>query len=148
MHFQLAIFYCKIMKLLCKLEDDLKQNTEAPTLENPSTIWWAKSKDTICPPNIPVSLRNWLSQEKDWSKNKWDHVFIQSTSAVIHHSEDPWCLFPYQILGRSRLVDIKRNISPDFVMTKVPRSDYYKSVSSSEGMERFSLVFPFLITMP
>ena len=38
MHFQLAIFYCKIMKLLCKLEDDLKQNTEAPTLENPSMV--------------------------------------------------------------------------------------------------------------
>ena len=27
MHFQLAIFYCKIIKLLSKLEDDLKENT-------------------------------------------------------------------------------------------------------------------------
>ena len=123
MHFQLYF----IVKLLCKLEEKLKQNNQKPPHWK-TPLWWAKSKGTIYPSNIPVSLRNLLSQEKTGATEKQTGSCTQSTSIVLHIMMT-WGV--PSIIKFLPQVDIQRNLSPDFVMTKVPRRDCYKSVSSS-----------------
>ena len=64
-----------------------------------------------------------------------------------HHPPQQYSTTMMKTLGVSSIikfrtqVDIRRNLSPDFVMTKVGRRDCYKSVSSGiviKGTERFS----------
>ena len=59
------------MKMLYKVEENLKQNNQKPQ-HGKTPLWWTKSKDTICPSKIPVSLRLSLSPKKrlEHQKNK------------------------------------------------------------------------------
>ena len=70
MHFQLYfIVKSIIIKLLCKLEENLKQNNQKPPHEKTATIVGQKQSHYPLS-NIPISLRNLLSQEKDWNNRK------------------------------------------------------------------------------
>lgn len=53
----------------------------------------------------------------------------QPNSTVLHYNEDPGCFLHNQIFGPSRYSGDSFTLQ-DFVITKVPRRDCYKTVSS------------------
>ena len=111
--------------MFCKLEENLKQNNQKPW-HRKLLLWWDKSKDTICPPNFLISLRSFIPRKRlEQQKNKQDPALNppQQYSTMVNTLRVSSTI---KVLAQ---VDIQRNISPDFVMRKVPRRDCYKSVS-------------------
>ena len=116
--------YCKIIKLPCELEENLKQNNQIPH-HRKIPLWWAKSRDTICSSNNPVSFRKLLSQEKYKNNRKTDKILLK-----IHRNKAPPQWSNNLIFSLSRYSQ-KCFTWQDFVLTKVPRRGCYKTVSSS-----------------
>ena len=129
------IFYCKIKKLFCKLEENLKQ-PEDLTSKNPIMAGPIKNEDTIYPPPIYTSLSQefiklYPKKKIEATKKQTGSCSKSTSTTVLHHTKDrPWVFHP-SIIKFLAQVDIQRNLSPDFVVTEVPRRDCYKSVSSS-----------------
>lgn len=118
-----------------------------------SPLWWAKSKGIIFRSNISISLRKSYPKKKIKTTEKQTGSCSQSTTAELYHDEAPGCFVHNQIsfFDSSRCSE-EYFIWQDFVITKVPRRDCYKTVSSSiimrNGRKGLVSSFPFLWPCP
>ena len=97
------------MKMLYKVEENLKQNNQKPQ-HGKTPLWWTKSKDTICPSKIPVSLRLSLSPKKrlEHQKNKQNPAVNPPPQ---NSTKPPECFTHIQSFCSNRFGGI--SISPD-----------------------------------
>ena len=62
------------MKLLCVLEQNLKENNQKPQ-HSKTQLWWVKSKHTICSSNIPFSREIIIARKRlEQQKNKQERA--------------------------------------------------------------------------
>ena len=142
------MFYCKIINIICKIEENLKENNQTPQ-HSKTSLWGPKAEIPSAPPTSQSPSRNHYPKKKlKHQKRKQDPAL---NSPQKNTRMKPWCFVHNQSFCSSRYLEKYLFHLNIFCYEKSPNKRLLQDCllkHSHKERKAIRFIFPFLMTMP